>query len=123
MKDNLREFEKLYHAEVDVSRKRYYSKVDDYYTIGQTYPVEVKTEFGLEITMSKENFERLLYDLESVRILQDKVYYLDELASIKANTLRKEEELRETYPTLKKAHDKYLMVLDMVSGRKNGKNS
>lgn len=123
MNDKTKEFEKKYRAKVEPSRDTYYSTKHYVYTINDIEPRVVTKDFGVQITMSPDDFSVMLEDMRSVDYLKHQIMDANEELSYRHYERKKEESLRNEYPALQKAYENYKLVLDMVSGRKNGENS
>lgn len=115
-----------YDAQIDTSSRRFVKRVthysitnykDDYGSMHHD------VEYGVEIAMSRDSFQDLYQDLSKLEHLSESVRRIDlEYASLTASKQR-EQQLRDSNPALQKAYDKYKLILDMVSGRNDGKNS
>lgn len=123
MDNKTKAFEKKYRAKVEPSRDTYYAIKHYVYTINDIEPRAVTKDFGVQITMSPDDFSMLLEDMGRIDYLNDQIMNANEELSYRHYERKKEEALREEYPTLQKAYERYRMVLDMVSGRKNGESS
>jgi hypothetical protein len=115
-----------YDAQVDASSRRFLKRVEHYYITnykddyGSTYH---DVEYGVEIAMSRDSFQDLYQDLSKLQQLDESMRRIDiEYATLRASAQR-EQQLRDSNPALQKAYDKYKLILDMVSGRNDGKNS
>ena len=115
-----------YDAHVDTNSRRFVKRVEHYSIsnykddYGSTYH---DVEYGVEIAMSRDSFQDLYQDLSKLQQLDDSLRRIDiEYAALNASKKR-EQQLRDSNPALQKAYDKYKLILDMVSGRNDGKNS
>jgi len=116
--------EKQYRASLDRSRRRYYTEIQEYGFLGGiNTPIETKTEFGYEITLSERDFLNLCDDICKLENLRQLERRIDEQYNRMLSDSRAEQRLREANPSLQKAYEKYKLMLDMVSGRQDGKSS
>ncbi len=117
--------ESKYNASLDRSRRKYYTESVDHYVISSSQPmsIETRTEFGIEITLSERDFLHLCEDINRIDQIDDLRRKLDFEWSRMLESFEAERKIREANPSLQKAYEKYKLMLDMVSGRKDGQSS
>jgi hypothetical protein len=119
--DNI--FKKRYNAQIDSSSRKFVKQME-YYRFGdEQSPTAYNVEYGVEISMSRDDFEELFRDILKVDYIDEHARKIDTEYAVMRQQEQYEQQLRDANPALNTAYDKYKLILDMVSGRNNGKNS
>lgn len=116
-------FKKRYNARIDESSHKFVKQVDYYRFDNEQLPTSVEVEYGVEIVMSRDDFEDLYRDVSKLEYVDEQSRKIDAEYAAMRDSEMYEQKLRDANPALKTAYDKYKLILDMVSGRKDGKNS
>lgn len=114
--------EDTYNAKIDNSREYYYPRPEyiDISTYSDNYSQRMvaSREQGISITMAKDDFFRLEYDLrESKYYKQQRSEENFELGQIRRQT-ENEKQLREQHLALQQAYEKYQNLLALVKTNK-----
>jgi hypothetical protein len=116
-------FKKRYNAQIDESSRKFVKQVEYYRFDDEQLPTTVNVEYGVEIVMSRDDFEDLNRDITKLEYIDEQSRKIDSEYAAMYDRQMHEQKLRDATPALKTAYDKYKLILDMVSGSNNGKNN
>lgn len=117
MKKTIDKFSQKYSATVKPSTRRYYHTTPLPVRVNDEFiPVNFETEAGVDITMSRPDFQHLLEILGAIEKRLDKELQNTQtgLALRIVREAEREIKLRNHYPQLKELYEQYQTLLRMV---------
>lgn len=114
MADLLSHFTNKYQAEVVESRKRFARiprmSYNDYYSSSAMATIDYHVEQGIEVTLSKEQFHRLIESDYYIEKSQQDYDYNQKVV----DKLRADERVRMDHESVQLAYKKYQMLLELA---------